>query len=291
MAVTAISLYDPASGRAVVIKPRDGVAWQGFAFDGAARGEEEDRVSGHGSVDSTRFFTSAAVSLSVRLYANVRALLDEFSAMSMPNLRPVLVIDDDEWAQPRQVTLRFDSSAKPITLGTGLTRDLVLSWKAPAALWESAEATTAGITAFSASTTGIVISSAGLAVTSAGVIAPATSETPQARVINIGTAPADWTAQLYGPCSGPALSNDTTGGALQFSSSLVLDAGDYLLLDSSTHTAFINGDPAASALSRLNFTTSSWWQLNAGENLIRYAPSAASPGSEALIVWRSAWPP
>jgi len=77
---------------------------------------------------------------------------------------------------------------------------------------------------------------------------------------------------------------------LEFSAALNLVAGEFVLLDSSTRTAYRNGDRAQPVLSSLNFSTSAWWQIQPGLNIIRYYPFSAGAGALAQISFRAAWP-
>ena len=293
MAVTAISLVDPVSGLSVVIMPADGVAAQVLDVSAPARAVEEDRAGAHGSYDTTRFLSAAAVSLSMLLFLGVtqtpEKFLDALGPLLTPALRPYLVVTNDQWSQPRQLTVRFDSSAKPLSDPTSWP--VQVSWKAPNGVWEASNLLAAVVQAFIASSTGFVFDVPGAVITSAGYVFPATSAPSPSTVTSEGNAPSQWTASLYGPCTAPAWANDTAGLTLEFTSGLTLNAGDYVALDSRAQTALLNSDPNSSVLQFLNFATSNWWLISPGLNTLRYYPASASPGAQANLSFRPSWLP
>jgi hypothetical protein len=292
MTVTAISLADAVSGVTVPILPRDGVSAQVLDVAAPARAVEEDRVNAHGSYDTTRYLSAAAVSLSMLLWPGASGqaaeeFLDELGQLLSPSLRPALVVSNDAWAQDRQLTVRYDSIAKPLSDPTNWP--VQVSWKAPAGTWEDAGGTSVFVQAFIASSTGLTWGSSGMAWTVAGAVWPATSAPSPSQVTSDGNTASQWTALLYGPCAGPKLANDTDGLTLEFTDDLTLAAGEFVLLDSAAQTAYRNGDPNQPVTGNLNFTTSAWWLIQPGANTIRYYPTGAGAGSQAQLSFRSAW--
>jgi hypothetical protein len=292
MAVTAITLTDPASGISVPIMPAVGVAAQILDVAAPARAVAVDRVGAHGSFDTTAFYGPAAVSLTMLLYPDggitPEAFLDQLGQLLNPALRPVLVVTNDAWALPRQITVRFDSVSVPVSDPTN--QPVQVTWTGPRSVWEDAVEVTATIGAFIASATGLTWDvTSGITWTSAGVSWPAsTSPSPQL-VTNTGTLACDWVGFLYGPATGPKIANDTAGGALEFDDSLILPPGEYVLLDSSTRTAYRNGDLTQPVTGNLTFPAV-WWLMQPGVNNVRYYPSAAGGGAAAQLAFRPARP-
>lgn len=103
-----------------------------------------------------------------------------------------------------------------------------------------------------------------------------------------GSVPVHWTARLYGPYTSPRLTNMATGHMLYFPG-LTIAAGTYLELNSLARTAYANGSADASRLSYLDFVNSAWWQLQPGDNELRFQPDSIGAGAQAQIVWRQAW--
>jgi len=380
--VTAITLTDPASGISVPILPADGVAAQVLDVAAPARAVAEDRVSAPGSFDSTLYSAAAAVSLQLLLYPGLsqspEEFLDALGQLLNPASRPFLIVANDQWAGPRQLTVRYDSISKPLSDPTNWP--VQVSWVAPAGTWDDASLTTFTVSAFIAATTGLTSNAAtdagfaytatsatpsvftatghdfangtqvvlsggtppagvlasgeptfqngkpyfavgvsgatfkldtapggtGLASTSTGsgtatdlggvsiavggIVIPASTAGSPAIVTSAGTAVSQWTAQLYGPCAGPKLANDSTGLTLEFTDDLVLGPGEFAYLDSATRTATRNNDPSQPVTGNLNFRTSDWWAIVPGINLLRYYPSSAGAGAVAQVNFRAAWP-
>lgn len=288
--ITSLSLHDPATGNTVVLQPRDGMVIQGFAFDPSVRETTTPRVGGHGTRDTTALFDAGAVSVSMAIWDGRSEVVDELASMSLPAARPVLIAEDDEWAEARQVTLRFDTQSAPYTADDYPFRRVVCSWKAPLGMWEAVNARQATIPAMIPSDTGLEWSAPGLAWTTSGLVWPASSVTSPSQLLNPGSADANWQALLYGPCNGPALWSDTAQVGLRFKSGLSLGAGEFVLIDSASHAAWLNGDTTADARSYMDFRGSDWFRLGRGVNLLRYNPASGGNASCAVITYRPVWP-
>jgi hypothetical protein len=294
MAVTGITLAEPVSGRVSTIWPRQGVAYQGHQFAPTVRAVSDDRVAGDGQVDSTAFLSAGAFTLTLRLYDGTRAVIDDIGSYLHPSLRPVLTVTDDEWSDGRTLTLRYDNGFPPVELGVGRTRNIALSWQVPNGKWEAATPVSAVVNAQTIvdpnnpTPQGLSWGTTGVLWTLSGALwLPAQGVTGPSEVVNPGGSPVDWTARLYGPCSGPKLANDLAGLTLEWDGSVVLGAGEYIDVDSSTWAAVLNSDP--SQVPKLNFATSKWWQMLPGTNLIRYYPDTAGAGCQAQITFKPGW--
>jgi hypothetical protein len=294
--VTAITLTDPVSGLSLPIMPADGVAAQILDVAAPARAVTEDRVAAHGTYDTTRYLADAAVSLSLLLFAGVtqtpELFLDSLGLLLRPAARPYLIVTNDQWAQQRQLTVRYSTISKPLSDPTNWP--VQIQWVAPNGAWEAAALQASVINAFQPTSVGISFNPVtGLSVTSAGYVFPATTAPPPNLVISPGTTQSQWTASLYGPCTGPVFTNVTTGQSLIFSGALSLAAGQFVALDSQAQTAFLNNDPKAPVLSFLDFANPQfqWWQIQPGVNTVSYAPGTTGTGSLATLSFRPAWIP
>lgn len=83
--------------------------------------------------------------------------------------------------------------------------------------------------------------------------------------------------------SGIRILNNTTGE--EWSITLSLSSGDYLLVDMAEGSVLLNG--AASRDSFVNRPPSSWWDLEPGTSSLEFIGTGA--GSTFLVEWRSAW--
>jgi hypothetical protein len=290
--VSSLVLSDPARGITSQLVPRQGVAFQGLSAAGTVRAVVESRQGGHGTRDSTRSFDDAAVSLQLRFYSGTRALLDEVGSFLHPAARFFMVVSDTEWpAGPRQLYLRYDSGNSPIELGKGLVRDVQYSWRGPHGVWEAAVPVSTALPAIIEDDNGgLTVTTSGLTTTNVGLTVAAGSSPSSSLVQSAGNVEADWQAILYGPATGPKLGNDTAGRTLEFTDNLVLSATDFVLLDSASQSALLNGDPGGSVLGLLNFPTSDWWLMQPGLNQVRYYPTVAgSSSTQAQLTFSPAW--
>jgi hypothetical protein len=291
MTISSLVLSDPDRGITSQVMPRPGVAFQGLSAAGTVRAVTESRQGGHGTRDTTASFDDAAVTLTLRLWQNTRALLDEFAAFLHPAARPVLVVTDTEWAQPRQLQLRFDSGNSPVELGVGQTRNVQYAWRAPAGVWEAAAQVSVNAPAIiEGDTGGLLWTTTGISWTTAGVLwVPGSAASPP-QVISPGNVESEWQAILYGPATAPALANDVTGLTLQFTEDTTLAATDFILLDSATRSALLNGNPGSPVVGQIDFTApSDWWRIQPGVNIIRYYPDSGSASTQAQVTFRPAW--
>lgn len=112
--------------------------------------------------------------------------------------------------------------------------------------------------------------------------------TSVAPVINGGSAPAEWQAIVSGPITGFTLTNLTTGDQLAFPT-LNIPAGQYVVIDSATHTVLAGGDPGSSRYSYIDFAHSSWFRLAPGLNRMTIVSATFSAPAQTLIRWRDTY--
>jgi hypothetical protein len=308
MAYQSIILSDPVTGLSSTIRPRPGVAVTSLDVQPAVRAVVNSVVGGDGTRDTTRFLDAAAVTVSLRLSApspgvSPEAFLDEIGALCAPYARPVLVVTNDQWATPRQLAVRFDSRTAPVD--NPFFTDVAISWKVPSGAWQGTAQLEYDIPASVSSLDGAHFTSAGAHFTSVGLHFRASTTSSDMLVAVPGTLKPPWKCRLYGPCTGPKLANDTTGGDIRFTDALVLGAGEYVELDSAARTANFLSDPGQPRLSLLDFAATTWWDLlpagggygsgygvayppPATSNLIRYHPTSGS-GSGAVLTFLPAW--
>lgn len=290
MLITGVRLVDGL--REMLIHPRDGIAPHSLdAGSPQVREVSEDRTDDDGTRDSTVLFGPRAVSLEVQVYedpARITDILDELKSFLHPRSRPYLYVTRDGWAQERRIRLRVDQFSEPYAgYISSLQQTVQAQWKAPDGIWESADLVTETINADIAATVGLdwpitfPISFEPTSASGAGVVE------------NAGGVPAHFVARLYGPCTGPELTNETTGETIRFrggDTGLIIAAGDYVEINTRDRTAYLLSLTDASRLSYVDYTVTSWWRIEPGENLIRYHPSdSAGPGSAAVIEYRPAW--
>ncbi len=287
--LTSVKLVDGA--REMILLPRrdGGVFLQSLdAPMPAVREVAESRTDDDGTRDTTSLFGARACSIDLLVTQDPRAVEDELSRFLHPRSRPFLVVEDDGWSQARRLRLRSDQFSAPLGLDLARVdaRRIAAAWKAPDGIWEAVEETSATVSAD-------VSQNVGVSFPVAFPVAFSATQAAGATVVgNLGSIPAHFRARLYGPCIGPRLVNETTGEEIAFTSDLSLAAGDYLEVDTRERTAFLTVNGSSSQVSRLSsvdFVVTSWWRLEPGSQVIRYAPPLASAGAAAVIDYRACW--
>lgn len=247
------------------------------------RDDVEEFPGSDGLLDSTAYFSGRVVAVELSLFDTPLALADQIRSFTHPSARPYLFIGEDEWAGERRLRVRTGQLTFSRPKGLPTVGNLQVQWRAPDGVVEDANEQTATLPAFTtAAVTGLTFPRTFPAAW------PTTMNASAQTFTMAGSVPVHWTARLYGPCTGPRLTLDTTGDVLAFPT-LTLAAGDYLELDSRNHTARLNGSADASRLQYLDFTRSSWWRLRPGTNTVRYNPLSVTAGAQAILYWRQAW--
>lgn len=106
---------------------------------------------------------------------------------------------------------------------------------------------------------------------------PATQVTGVTSLSNPGTATGPLTFTVAGPCMGPIITQQETGLTLAFSSSLVINAGDTLVVDCEAQTALYNGQASRSGY----LVNRGWMGFAPGANTFSF--NAAAYNSSALL--------
>jgi hypothetical protein len=269
----------------MLLYPRTGlVVMSVTSASPVVRAVTEPRPDDDGELDTTERFGARAVAVELMATETPAGFVEELSAWMHPGRRPYLEVVDDEWAQTRRVMLRSDQWGGPIDADDApYIRRIPAQWRAPDGIWEASESTTLTVSADVPSSVGV----------SAPVTAPIaltpTLASGSLQMTNVGGSPSHFTALLYGPCSAPRLINDLTGEQIAFTSDLVLAAGEYVEIDTRAKTARLLSSVAADRRGFIDFSVNSWWQIQRGAQQIRYAPTAPTAGSQAVITYRPVW--
>lgn len=246
----------------------------------------EERNDVDGIDDLTEFFGSRAVSLSLVLTPTgsqtITELLDAITPFMSPRRRPFLHYSID--GEPtRRIRLRANALGAPLLAPFWQrARRVLLGWEAPDGVQELAELQTETINAAGEDEGGRSYP------LEHPRTYPASSPVGAAIIELVGSVPVAPLIRLYGPCDDPRIENATTDQALIFDG-LTLLAGEYVEIDVRERTVYLNGDSTQSRYHLLDFAASEWWELQTGENLVRYFPVTFSLGSQAVIMWRPAW--
>lgn len=101
---------------------------------------------------------------------------------------------------------------------------------------------------------------------------------------NDGNFPSPLVVTFVGPVDNPSLTNVTLAKTVTFDMSLA--DGDQLVVDLNERSAILNG--TASRSSKLR-SGSQWFDLDPGDNELRFSASTYSAAAYAYLAWRSAW--
>lgn len=120
---------------------------------------------------------------------------------------------------------------------------------------------------------------------------PATAPAHSFLIENIGTAPADWRATIFGAVETPSFYMNGVEMAFDRNGGLTLASNEFVVVDTKERTVYRNGDPNESVYQVLNFTEWTWddLRLHPGSNLARMDGLNLSAEAQATVCWRSAW--
>lgn len=242
------------------------------------RANVSNRSGRDGSQDRTRYVGSRVVTIGCILHdgdlGTRGQVKDRLASFCHPGLRPILLFDPEgrRGALTRRVQLRAD------TLSAPLLNSVTQVWQVTFVgdLIESASAATATIEP-AEDPDGFTFD------LDFDLTFPATDITLGTTVVNDGSMGAWPTVTITGPCTGPAITNATTGQTLTFPD-LELGADDELVIDFSAGTVLLNG--TADRYSYMDFTASEWWQLPPGPSEIQFTADLLESPAHATLTWR-----
>jgi hypothetical protein len=208
--------------------------------------------------------------------------IDQLRAMLRPANRPYLYLQRDGWLTERRALVRGASLTAPIDRLSGTRVETSLQVTIPAGVLESA-----------------VLSSDNTrpGSTSSGRTYPRTdpwSYTPGAsgatKFLTVGGGEVGATdtpllMRLYGACTEPVITNVTLGEVFELDNVTLAD-GQYLEIDMDAKTVLLNGDTSLSYYNKINFTTSTWWQLQPGTNQLLVGAASLDTTCELDFEWR-----
>ncbi|WP_378144819.1 hypothetical protein ACFJGV_15180 [Cnuibacter sp. UC19_7] len=134
--------------------------------------------------------------------------------------------------------------------------------------------------------TSLPSTSGGLALpTTVPFLIGATTVTGQVTLTNPGDEVGPVTLRIDGPCHGPVITHRGSGLSLQFSSSLVLGSGEWLLIDMERRQALANGQ-----VSRSGYITSRGWSgFEPGDNTWAFTAAQYDAGATLTVTATPSW--
>lgn len=207
--------------------------------------------------------------------------LDRLRGFLAAHRRPYLYLTRPGWAQERRALLRGDSVVAPITPASGTALEVSIQAEVLSGELEAAEETVTYARSGGAAW-GIAVPIALPAELTPGSL----GETPQIWVDgNISTPPV---LRLYGQGSAPVLGNSTTGKLLSFPE-LTVPADHFLEIDVENRTVFMDGSPSQSFYNKIDWSVSSWWDLESGLNIVTMAVQGQDSNCQLMISHRARW--
>jgi hypothetical protein len=254
--------------------------------DAATRAVTQDAPDADGTIDTTAYVGARTVALNVRLLTGRSGLSKEamrrrLRAFTHPRLRPILYLRLDGMDEQR-VVLRRSSWANLVQAAAAPT--VTLQFVAPYGVIESSieHVANANASATGSAEGGFTFDlTFDLTFAGGGVIGETT-------VTNVGNADSWPLLRIYGPCTNPTVRNQTTGQELSFLG-LTINAGEFLEINTRARTVLYLGSTSQPRYQYLDFSTSEWWSLHPGVNVIRFTPDTYSVPATLEIDWRDAW--
>lgn len=243
----------------------------------------EDVPGGDGTDDDTELIGARAVSITAKLWGDATtrpfALLGELRRFCQPRKRPELRYRVDGEDTERRVVLRADTQSAPITREARTWIECQTSWVCPSGIQESALEQLVTVLPLTEAPGAPVPWDVPLDL-------PAISGGGPTSASNDGDYPAFWTARIYGPATSIRLRNLTTGAQVYLPFAVIGGDGEYLELNAQSRTALMSGDPSANRYDLIDFTTSTWWQLEPGANELEFSALDWDSPAQVAFTWR-----
>lgn len=280
-----ISLQDTTTGETLVIAALDGhtdvpVVVQSLQTPGPdVREVAASRPNQDGVDDQTRFHGARPATLALTIPPNVdaHAVEDRLVAWCDPARRSYLVVQRTGWPAVRRMLIRGDQFGAPTTFA-GPTIQMLLAWKAPDGVWESAEEYSTTIFPGGSSTGALTLPFTLPFNLGSGIPSGA------GQVSVGGTKPTPPTIRIYGPITAPAIRNQTAGKTIQFKSSYSVPAGQYIEIQSVPQFSVqVNGD-GESRFGNVDWANTTPWLLLPGNNFLSLSGSGVSAVTQAVVL-------
>jgi hypothetical protein len=234
-----------------------------------------------GTTDTTSRRGAMAITATIAVRDTAEASRDVWLTRLRGYLSPArrcwLRLSRDGWAGERRVLVR--GAQAPATFEWGFY-SVPVGWVAPDGVLESA--VEQAVTLYPA------VSDSG------GVTYPIThpfsfdpGNVPAASfVVNGGTVDALPYVDIYGACGNAGVLKNLTYGEQVAFTSLPIGAGDFLRVDMKTRQVLLSNDIAQSRYSNVDFTSSTWWALRPGSQLVAFVPVTPGVACSAILRWR-----
>lgn len=209
--------------------------------------------------------------------------VDRLRAMLRPSQRPWLVVQRDGWWGERWARVRGGSLSAPIDSAAGQRVETSIQLVLPDGVWFYPDQSYDTIRPGSGSV--------GRAFPVTFPIAFDPNSGGATKIVNVGGGEDGLTStpllmRLYGACTEPIITNATTGEVLELDN-VTIAAGQYIEIDMDARTVLLNGNPNNAYYSKINFATSSWWELQPGDNLLALGAATSDASCQLDLFWNT----
>lgn len=273
----------PAAGNGGVIKVVD--------FDPGfpeVRRVQYQNPGWNGTTDYTELYGAKAVSLVLKIDPSaglpVMPALSTLRAWAAPS-RDVLLYYTPVGMDERVLYLRGEQLSAPLPMASIVSGvvDVQLQWSCPDGVEYAADTTQTTVKLQTPLTSG---------GRTYPLVYPRTYSaqvgTGAAIITNNGTAPTAPVVRIFGPVTGPVITNETTGRVFAMAGYAIGDT-EYIEVDMDAKTVQLRGVPGSDANRRGRVTTKGWWNLRPGDNTIRFTAETGASPAQALVLSQDAW--
>ena len=245
-----------------------------------------------GADDQSTYFSSRTVQLSGAIVpskagSRTRAK-DKLAPFLFPSARPTLVYALDCDVDARCLDMRVGQWSNPID-HPGNSTQFSVQWVCPNPISYGVSLNEVDLPLLAGSTEGF-------SFPHSFPLSFGESDGPSGAgaILNVGTYPSWPLLRIYGPCTDPSviwvdpISGESLGIQVVFNGLVIAD-GDYVEVDPTGPTAYLNGDPMANQYNYIDFAATTWGQLAVGPNALRFTASGASVDCVCKVLWRNSY--
>jgi hypothetical protein len=242
--------------------------------DSATRESVQDAPNADGTLDYTGYLGARIITVSMELVEfsqDLFTMQKRIAGFLRPRVPTKFFFKLTDTAPVLYADVRRSSWSSP--LDNQYITHPVLQWVAPKGVFETEDVT---ITTINPAGTGTEIGRT--YDRTYDRVYPASPVLGSGIVTNKGNVEAYPLLRVYGPCTDPAIYQDTQGYYMSFVG-LTINAGEFLEIDTRNKTIRYLGLPSDSRYDRWDPAVSHWFTLDPDVNQIRFIPLTSSPGS------------
>lgn len=255
-----------------------------------ARVVEQERLGISGRRDFTRLHDSSEFTATLKIQGaegmSRYDYLEELKGFLAYNKRPYLYLQRDGWLDERRCLLRGDSMSVVVGRTSGQWLDVELRAVLPDGYIEDNEASTVTLRSGSRNL--------GIGYPLSYPFGYEPDDSANSSNLNLrGNDSAQPYIRIFGGCDDPEIILTTPDGeTLTFATqALALPVGSYLDIDFTNRRIYLDGVVANSYYSKVDFSVSTWWTLEPGDNRLLFVSTNPTTGCYAEVSYRNTYLP